>query len=523
MYENRTKENERQNREKFSVNLRQQRREDLIAKRRIIRADSCNLGFEGLRGFRDKILSSDLNEILEGTYSIRRLLSNDATPPIDDVIRANILPRVVGFLSLACPVFNNGNQENIDEIRIEAAWILTNVASGTNEQTEAVVGLGAIKLLIDILGDNIASITLIDQAIWALGNIGGDNEVCRDIIIEHSGGIRMAELISHLAGGDFTNITVNPNIKILRNCTWLLSNLCRGNSPVPSHSHLQFCSGIFGLLVESNDEEIVNDSLWGLAYIADANLALADIVIQSNAPKRAMTLLHTFAMKCKGLPYNAELVTLATYCISSSLRLIGNIISGSNEQTETVLSILIDNVDLLSILYILFYNSHDYKKFLRIRKEVCWIIGNIAAGPINHVDALYRRSLHKVLIDALSGSELYTKTESCYAISNLTVYLSKSMQHYESLVDSDLIYALSSYLSASSHMANMQSVILNIFKSILNAGNIWGEATGQGNSALALFDHDIIGSIEELQDLKDNDVHTLAYNLLVDYFDGVEQ
>lgn len=520
MYENRTKENERKAREVFSVNLRQQRREDLISKKRTTRTDV--IGNENLRVNRDKILSSDLREILEGTFSIRKILSSDKTPPIDEVIRANILPRVVGFLSLSCPVFGMDNSEIVDEIRTESAWIITNIASGTKEQTESVVGLGAIKLLIDILGENTASIQLIDQAIWALGNIGGDNEVCRDIIIEHNGAPRIAELISHLSGGDLSKIDFNPHLKVLRNCSWLLSNLCRGSSPRPSFTHLKFCLALFEKLVQGTDDEIVNDSMWALSYIADADVLLAENVIQSGSVQRALTLLYTVANKGAGRPYDGSIINLANFCCSSSLRMIGNIMSGTNEQTEFVLSIGIDDSNILSILMILYYQSYDLKKLSRIRKEICWIISNIAAGSIAQVDALFQKSVHKLLLDALSNSEISIKTEACYAISNIVQHLSTSMHHYQILVSNDLVSALGSYLKACSNVSHMQIVVLNTLRSILEAGKVWGDVTGQGNTAISFFNYDIIGNIEELQDVKDITVNNLAYNIIVDFFEGIE-
>ena len=55
----------------------------------------------------------------------------------------------------------------------EACWSLTNIASGSYEETESVVSGGGIRIFVKLVNSDILEIA--DQAIWALGNIAGDN------------------------------------------------------------------------------------------------------------------------------------------------------------------------------------------------------------------------------------------------------------------------------------------------------------------------------------------------------------
>jgi len=68
-------------------------------------------------------------------------------------------------------------------LQFEVSWVLTNIASGTSEQTQNVIKHGAIPKLVKLLKS--ASPIVAEQAVWALGNIAGDGPYARDLVLGH--------------------------------------------------------------------------------------------------------------------------------------------------------------------------------------------------------------------------------------------------------------------------------------------------------------------------------------------------
>lgn len=131
----------------------------------------------------------------------------EQNPPIQDVIDAKVVPRFVEFLKADdMPALQVGNPSSSLNVQFEAAWALTNIASGSSEQTRLVIESGAVPLFKDLLSSPNSDVR--EQAVWALGNIAGDSPHCRDFVLSSQ---VIDQLIKILQESTEYGLLVSPN------------------------------------------------------------------------------------------------------------------------------------------------------------------------------------------------------------------------------------------------------------------------------------------------------------------------
>lgn len=170
---------------------------------------------------------------LNAVQLARKLLSSDKNPPIDQIIDAGMLPILVDCLT----------KDDQPSLQFEAAWALTNIASGLSIQTQAVVHAGAVEHFLRLLRSPHQNVC--EQAVWALGNIIGDGPHCRDLVIK----LGVAEPLLQF---------ISPEIPMsfLRNVTWVIVNLCRSKDPPPPEDTIRQLLPALAYLIQHTDTNV---------------------------------------------------------------------------------------------------------------------------------------------------------------------------------------------------------------------------------------------------------------------------
>lgn len=505
MFNDRNTGSQRRKREDQQVELRRQRTEELLNKKRVSSLNSEALAtYETIRV---QLESNNLEDIYQGAYDCRSKLSIENNPPIQSVIDSGMVPK---FVQLLNPDFYKYFAPNslINKARVEAAWVLTNISSGTTEQTANVVEAGAVPYLIEMLKENDDSI--VDQAVWALGNIAGDNEATRDIILQQGALQFIIQAIEKYSSS-------KEHLKILRNLVWLISNLNRGRNPAPSIETMQQTLAVVENLIFLNDNDIVSDCIWCISYIVDAGAGLTNAVLQSKIMKRAYDLILNFTNSLIQQDYDPKISKIGAHSICPLIRMLGNIVTGTDEHTDQIIS-----QGFLEFFKPIFY-SYDNKKLPRIRKEMCWLISNISAGTSEQVKYILKSDLLGILIDSISRYELYIRKEAGFAICNILYFCSRNVEYLQPLLDKQIILALQSHMQAVTNVPEIQAQILDSVRYALEGGERIRAKFGENPVIQMLIDSKFVDEIEELQDSENNIVVQKAYNIIVDFFDGEDE
>ncbi|CDP11176.1 unnamed protein product [Coffea canephora] len=99
------------------------------------------------------------------------ILIPEQSPPIQEVIQAGVVPRFVhyliteDFLNFSFKLIIPHPAYKMKIIFFEAAWALTNIASGTSMHTKVVIDIGVVPIFAQLLSS--PSDDAREQAVWA--------------------------------------------------------------------------------------------------------------------------------------------------------------------------------------------------------------------------------------------------------------------------------------------------------------------------------------------------------------------
>ncbi|KAH9688201.1 Importin subunit alpha-1a [Citrus sinensis] len=320
------------------------------------------------------VWSDDNNLQLEATTQFQKLLSIESMP-IEEVIESGVVPRFVEFLM----------REDYPQLQFQAAWALTNIASGTSENTKVVIEHDAVPIFVKLLAS--PSDDVREQAVWALGNVAADSSGCRDLVLSEGA------LIPLLA-----QLNEHTELSMLRIATTTLSNLCRGK-PRPLFDQVRPALPALAQLIHSNDEQVLTDACWALFGLSgDRNNDKIQAVIEAGVCGRLVELL--------GHPSPSVL--------TPALWTVGNIVMGDDFQTQCIINhgavpclLALEQIQavidagLIGPLVNLLQNAE-----FDIKEEAAWAISNASSrGTHDQIKYLVTEGCIKPLCDLLQCAD----------------------------------------------------------------------------------------------------------------------
>lgn len=451
--------------------------------------------------------ASDPGRLLAPLTELRKVLSCQLGPPIQQVLDLGGLPAVLSLLTAESGA-----------VQLQAAWVVTNVASGSSSHAAAVIEAGGLPAIFSALQSPAVPerAELCTQLLWVLGNIAGDKDSrLRDKLLEAEVVGHIGQLFAQIPG--FTWDTYGRT-QVLRTLTWLMSCLC-GGLPAPKLEEVDCAFDYFAQVITGTDDvEMLSEALWGLHHLLDGAPSKED------ADARIVRMLSAGFGPGEAPPPNAPHPVIAQVAsalgsfgnrkiptAAPAMKILGALLSTTNSET-------MDLVLAAGTLKALGRLLADTQSTPRLRQDAAAALAAVAAGP-RVQKLLDEPGTYKSLQGALErGPTPEVRRECAWALANLARQGSPVLSRTDC---KEFLRLLSLALKATADNA-LQRVILEGVEAVLrhSAKQAGFKCLGDHPLAEAAETFGLLETLEELQHSESERTYRKAVQLLASFFGG---
>ncbi|KAG8948418.1 hypothetical protein FRC04_009788 [Tulasnella sp. 424] len=420
------------------------------------------------------IQSSDRHSRLIATIKTRRILEKlPLNVCIQPIVNSGLAPSFVEMLS-------SGDTK----LRIEAAWILANIASGTSEPTSTVVDAGAIPKLVAMFPTDDSEVQ--ENALWALGNIGRDSVGFRDTVIK-AGGVKPAL--------DVLDAPQNYTEKVRNMAAWALNSYLypwRG-----AKLGLDVTGPMIPILAKFlRGPEDVGWDTTSLAVQALDRICYTDLAAQ-------LTIATGI------LPRVVELCTTGDSVLQEkAIHCVGKFTAGNEACTDAAIE-----AGFLEAL-----KASIRHPLAIIRKTACLAASDVAIGTLTQVHALLNAGLLPILVAVVRDKQEAPepRKEATWTLANLVITALAHPELVDPIIEGGCVEALSDAMAAQD--VKTQSLAVESLQKLLGM-----ESRGQIKVQELLKAADGISRLRglwcgEFGGNQGSEVGRTAYKILQDHF-----
>lgn len=236
---------------------------------------------------------------------------------------------------------------NDDSIRKEITIILINLAACESSCVELIRSVNGHKKLIELIDS--ADLTLVEQCLWALGNMAGDGATLKEVLLSTDLPQKLSALLSK-----------QLPLSLTRMACWVIAHLCHGVTHVAKVSTL--LKPLDGCLLLT-DPQVLSETLWALSKVLQDKFTRAQIAKQINVAK----VLELMESEITDISIPASYI-------------VGCMCAGD----YTCTSLVVENGGIKTLCAL--FKRPSINAF--VSKYTCWAIANLSLGSASHLNLL---------------------------------------------------------------------------------------------------------------------------------------